>query len=60
MLVNGDPIISAINTSSYVVHHASGKLKDIKHPSGAITGNLLSQLMWGEEDRVSIHLRFVY
>ena len=30
--------MSAVNTSSYVVHHSSGKLKDIKHSFGNITG----------------------
>lgn len=34
VLVNGEPIFSAVNTSSYVIHHTSGKLKDLKHSSG--------------------------
>jgi len=38
MLVNGEPIMSAVNTGSYVMHHSSGKIKDIKHPAGVITG----------------------
>lgn len=31
--------MSAVNTASYVMHHSSGKIKDIKHPAGIITGN---------------------
>jgi len=41
LLVNGEPILSAVNTASYVIHHSSGKMKDVtlnKHPSGNITG----------------------
>jgi DNA-binding IscR family transcriptional regulator len=41
LLVNGEPILSAVNTASYVIHHTSGKMKDVtlsKHPSGNITG----------------------
>ena len=30
LLVNGEVIISAVNSSSYVIHHSSGKLADIK------------------------------
>lgn len=29
IIVNGKTIVSAVNSSSYVVHHSSGKLKDI-------------------------------
>ena len=29
VIINGKTIISAVNTNSYVVHHSSGKLKDI-------------------------------
>ncbi|EGR31387.1 hypothetical protein IMG5_110920 [Ichthyophthirius multifiliis] len=38
ILINGEPIMSAVNTSSYVLHHSSGKLKDIKHTNGNVTG----------------------
>jgi hypothetical protein len=27
-----------VNTASYVIHHSSGKLKDLKHSAGNITG----------------------
>lgn len=30
LIVNGITILSAVNSNSYVVHHSSGKLKDIK------------------------------
>ena len=38
LLVNNQPILTAVNSSSYVIHHSSGKLKDTKHPLGTITG----------------------
>lgn len=39
LLVNGEPVLSAINSASYVVHHSSGRLKNIgKHTNGNITG----------------------
>jgi hypothetical protein len=31
LIVNGQTIVSAVNTSSYVVHHSSGKLKDVSN-----------------------------
>jgi hypothetical protein len=41
VLVNGEPILSAVNSASYVIHHNSGKLKNVgKHSSGNITGKL--------------------
>lgn len=30
IMVNGEVIINAVNNSSYVIHHSSGKLKDTK------------------------------
>lgn len=39
VLVNGEPILSAVNSASYVVHHSSGKMKNLgKHSYGNITG----------------------
>ena len=39
LLVNGEPLLSAVNSSSYVVHHSSGKLKSSgKHKEGNIGG----------------------
>ena len=31
LIVNGQTIVSAVNTSSYVIHHSSGKLKDVSN-----------------------------
>ena len=40
VLVNGEPILSAVNTSSYVIHHSAGKLKQTgkQHSAGNLTG----------------------
>ena len=39
LLVNGDPVLSAVNSSSYVVHHSSGRLAPVaQHPAGNVTG----------------------
>lgn len=31
IIINGKVIVSAVNSSSYVLHHSSGKLKDISN-----------------------------
>ena len=37
--MNGEAILSAVNSSSYVIHHTSGKLKSTgKHSAGNLTG----------------------
>eukprot|EP00357_Protocruzia_adherens_P011027 CAMPEP_0114975776 /NCGR_PEP_ID=MMETSP0216-20121206/2296_1 /TAXON_ID=223996 /ORGANISM="Protocruzia adherens, Strain Boccale" /LENGTH=802 /DNA_ID=CAMNT_0002336613 /DNA_START=61 /DNA_END=2469 /DNA_ORIENTATION=+ len=39
LLVNGEPVLSAVNSASYVIHHSSGKLKNVgRHSAGNITG----------------------
>jgi len=39
LLVNGSPVLAAVNSSSYVVHHSSGRLSSIgRHPDGCVTG----------------------
>jgi hypothetical protein len=39
LLINGEPVLSAINSASYVVHHSSGRLASVgKHPAGNVTG----------------------
>lgn len=39
VLVNGEPVLSAINSSSYVTHHSSGRLAAVGgHPAGNVTG----------------------
>ncbi|CAD8076005.1 unnamed protein product [Paramecium primaurelia] len=37
IMVNGETIINAVNNSSYVVHHSSGKLKDTKNSVTGLT-----------------------
>lgn len=31
LIVNGQTIVSAVNSSSYVLHHSSGKLKEVSN-----------------------------
>ena len=39
LLVNGEPVLAAVNSASYVLHHSSGRLTSVgRHPSGNITG----------------------
>lgn len=39
LLINGRPVLSAVNASSYVMHHSSGRLTSCtKHPDGNVTG----------------------
>lgn len=46
VLVNGETILSAVNSSSYVIHHSSGKLKGTgKHSAGNLTGLTLSDFI---------------
>lgn len=56
LLVNGEPVLSAVNSSSYVVHHSSGRLKNVgKHSSGNITGlSLIDFICLPERARVSV------
>ena len=39
LLVNGEPVLSAVNSSSYAVHHSSGRLAAVgPHSAGNVTG----------------------
>jgi len=39
LLVNGEPVVSAINSASYAVHHSSGRLCAVgPHSAGNVTG----------------------
>ena len=39
LLVNGEPVLAAVNSASYVLHHSSGRLTSVgRHPAGNITG----------------------
>jgi len=55
--VNGDPVLSAVNSASYVIHHTSGKMKDVSskyHPAGNITGlSMLDFLLLPARARLS-------
>lgn len=35
ILINGQPVYSALNSSAYVMHHSSGKLAQIQDPLGS-------------------------
>lgn len=39
LMVNGEPVLAAMNSASYVVHHSSGRLTTVaRHPAGNVTG----------------------
>ena len=39
LLVNGEPVLAAVNSASYVLHHSSGRLTSMgRHPAGNVTG----------------------
>jgi hypothetical protein len=39
LLVNGEPVMAAVNSASYVLHHSSGRLTSVgRHPAGNVTG----------------------
>ena len=39
LLVNGEPVLSAVNSASYVLHHSSGRLTSVgPHSAGNVTG----------------------
>ena len=56
LLVNGEPVLSAVNSASYAVHHSSGRLAAVgPHPAGNVTGlTLLDYLALPPKARVSI------
>lgn len=56
LLINGEPILSAVNNASYVIHHSSGRLKGVSpHSSGNITGlTLIDFLALPARSRLSI------
>mmetsp|Transcript_41386 Transcript_41386/g.69226 ORF Transcript_41386/g.69226 Transcript_41386/m.69226 type:complete len:636 (+) Transcript_41386:16-1923(+) len=56
LLINGDPVLAAVNSSSYVVHHSSGRLTGVgKHPAGNVTGlTLIDFLALPPRARVAI------
>ncbi len=47
VLINGEPIISAVNSSSYLIHHAGNKAKNIGRIFNSnITGKAFSYLKY--------------
>jgi len=56
LLINGEPVLSAVNSSAYVLHHSSGKLKNVgKHSGGNITGlTMIDFIAIPERARVSL------
>jgi DNA repair exonuclease SbcCD ATPase subunit len=55
LLVNGEPVLSAVNSASYVIHHSAGRLKQSSHSAGNITGlTLLDFISLPARARVSI------
>ena len=39
LLVDGEPVLAAVNSASYVTHHSSGRLTSAtRHPAGNVTG----------------------
>ena len=56
LLVNGEPVLAAVNTASYVVHHSSGRLTSSgRHPNGNITGlTLIDFLSLPADARVAL------
>lgn len=56
LLVNGEPVISAINSAAYAVHHSSGRLASVgPHPAGNVTGlTLIDFLALPPRARVAI------
>ena len=39
LLINGEPVLAAVNSASYVLHHSSGRLTSAtRHPDGNVTG----------------------
>jgi hypothetical protein len=46
ILVNGEPVISAVNSSGYLIHHNGNKMKNMgKHSSGNITGKNYNKIL---------------
>ncbi|CAG9312921.1 unnamed protein product [Blepharisma stoltei] len=56
ILVNGEPILTAINSASYAVHHSSGKLRSVSnHSNGNIAGlTLIDFIALPARARISI------
>ena len=55
IIVNGNTVLSAVNSNSYVIHHSSGKLKDIKARDNPVSGlTLVDFLLLPAKARLAI------
>lgn len=56
LLVNGEPVLAAVNSASYVLHHSSGRLTSVgRHPAGNVTGlTLIDFLALPPKARIAI------
>lgn len=54
LMVNGEAVLSAVNNSSYVIHHSSGKLKTAKSPGNIGGMTLLDFINLPARARISI------
>lgn len=54
--VSGEPVLAAVNSASYVVHHSSGRLTSVgRHPAGNVTGlTLIDFLALPPKARIAI------
>lgn len=56
LLVNGEPVLSAVNSATYAVHHSSGRLAAVgPHPAGNVTGlTLIDYIALPPKARVAV------
>lgn len=55
LIINGNAALSAVNNSSYVIHHSSGRLKDTgSKPSGAPGITLIDFLSVPTKTRIAV------
>lgn len=53
LIVNGQTIVSAVNSDSYVLHHSSGKLKDVSN-SEVVGLTFVDFLLLPEKARIAV------
>lgn len=55
VFLNGEPLLSMANANSYVVHHSSGKLKDVKSALSGPTGlTMVEYFLLPHRARISV------
>ena len=45
LLINGEPVVSAVNSSSSVIHHTGNKLKNLKGSNSASSGVIINGII---------------